>query len=728
VRFATLVLASTLCLIGEPGLAVTFTVTNSNNSGPGSFQQAILDANVSVGPDTIAFNIPGAGIHVLKISQLPTITANGLTVDGFTQPGAKPNTSAGADNAVRLIDLRGPGNYDTGAPFAGLWAIADAITIKGLIISNYPSSLIRIDGGSGHLISGNLLGMDSEGNVGTLQNSAVALSGPGCSIGGTQPQERNIIVGSQYLWAVSLGPGPGSRFQGNFLGVGPDGRTAFPNLQAGILAYSAGGLIGGSVSGAGNLISGNIGVGIFLGSDMTVEGNIIGTDLSGTILLPNDRGIYCEGCSRNQIGGPLPGQGNQIVGNGLGIEFLGGDSNVVQGNVIMGPPTNGGTGVFLGGTNHLVGGPGAGEANRIEEFVYGVLVYDSQSTGNRILSNVINRNEIGISFYNASCGPGISAGSTGNPNNCQSHPVLTRALASQDRTRLFVSGSQDSRLVAGRTELQFFQAGDDIFGRRFQDEGAVFLHDESVDAGYVAFRSVFGSSAPVAAGTYLNATATTSDGTSWFCPAIPVDSNVPPKVARAPEQFVLFGFGTVTLDGSGSFDPDGLPYGTAVSSFAWRQVGGPPVTPSSGSLPMLSFDPPQPASYDFNLTVSDGLDTDTATFIATVYVPLQILSSSALPQGRSGALYSSQLLSSGGVSPVQWSIVGGQLPPDVVLSPEGLLAGTPHGRGRYEFTAEASDRIGEIVRQAFSVDLGRMSIVVPPRQVQHAEAGSRVPS
>ena len=45
--------------------AATFTVTNTSDSGAGSLRQAILDANANPGLDTIAFDIPGAGVHTI---------------------------------------------------------------------------------------------------------------------------------------------------------------------------------------------------------------------------------------------------------------------------------------------------------------------------------------------------------------------------------------------------------------------------------------------------------------------------------------------------------------------------------------------------------------------------------------------------------------------------------------------------------------------------------------
>jgi hypothetical protein len=67
--------------------AAILTVSNVNDSGPGSLRQAINDANQNPGPDTIVFNIPGGGVHTIApLTPLPTIT-DPLVIDGTTQPG-----------------------------------------------------------------------------------------------------------------------------------------------------------------------------------------------------------------------------------------------------------------------------------------------------------------------------------------------------------------------------------------------------------------------------------------------------------------------------------------------------------------------------------------------------------------------------------------------------------------------------------------------------------------
>src|ERR1044071_5633282 len=72
--------------------AAGFVVTNTNDSGAGSLRQAIIDANATSGPDDITFNIPGSGVHTIKpATPLPVVT-DPVFIDGFTQPGAGPNT------------------------------------------------------------------------------------------------------------------------------------------------------------------------------------------------------------------------------------------------------------------------------------------------------------------------------------------------------------------------------------------------------------------------------------------------------------------------------------------------------------------------------------------------------------------------------------------------------------------------------------------------------------
>ena len=83
-----------LCSLGNFAAAVDFPVVTLNDSGPGSLRDSIVAANTNPGPDRVIFSIPGAGPQVISVlSPLPQIT-DSLEIDGYTQPGAKPNSQA----------------------------------------------------------------------------------------------------------------------------------------------------------------------------------------------------------------------------------------------------------------------------------------------------------------------------------------------------------------------------------------------------------------------------------------------------------------------------------------------------------------------------------------------------------------------------------------------------------------------------------------------------------
>jgi hypothetical protein len=109
-------IAASFLFVVSAARAADFTVINTDDSGPGSLRQAIVDANANPGTDRILFNIPGSGVHKIVIggptnpnftdrgTALPEIT-DPVTIDGYSQPGSHPNTLLNGDNAVILIQI-----------------------------------------------------------------------------------------------------------------------------------------------------------------------------------------------------------------------------------------------------------------------------------------------------------------------------------------------------------------------------------------------------------------------------------------------------------------------------------------------------------------------------------------------------------------------------------------------------------------------------------------------
>src|SRR5438270_13964055 len=102
------VVASSAVMFTAPASAVApLVVTTTAVSGAGSLRQAILDANVNPGADSIRFAIPGSGIHVITVTNgLPMITGS-VSIDGRTQPGYTGTP------IIEVAQAAATGTYDT---------------------------------------------------------------------------------------------------------------------------------------------------------------------------------------------------------------------------------------------------------------------------------------------------------------------------------------------------------------------------------------------------------------------------------------------------------------------------------------------------------------------------------------------------------------------------------------------------------------------------------------
>ena len=380
-----------------------------------TLRAAIQQANATAGKDTITFAIGGrTGVKVISPgSPLPTIT-RAVTIDGYTQAGASPNTLATGNDAVLKIQLSGA---NAGTSANGLTIEADNSTIRGLVINQFQGTNLGsnvLDGhgiqvtGSNNVIRGNFIGTNAAGNLDRGNtNGGVSIQGSDNTAGGTTPAARNLISGNGNPETNDggiriLGEGEtGNVVRGNYVGTNRAGDAALPNERYGMIVLDALVTVGGTSAGARNVVSGNGEEGVFIGGTdgIVVAGNFIGTDASGTADLGNSGdGVGLRGTIHATIGGTLPGARNIISGNsGSGILLQGAitDENLIQGNFIGTDATGmvalgndfDGVSIFAGASGNAVGGAEAGARNVISGNANGVRIAGTGANDNSVLGN-----------------------------------------------------------------------------------------------------------------------------------------------------------------------------------------------------------------------------------------------------------------------------------------------------------------------------------------------------
>ncbi len=448
----------------------TFTVNSSVDDGTGdvasSLSECIEAANLNPGHDIIDFD---PSITVIDISgALPALTDDaGVTINGWPADvsAGSPNTTpifGGTLNAVYAIVLNNVNNVPTGLILTG-----NTNTITGIVFQDFgdgtPSAndiAITITSKLNTII-GCYIGVDADGETpGTKTYYGIHITGTDNFIGDGTPEGINLISGMNTGVGTSAGiyiaASGVNIIKGNIIGLQKDASNipSGATQQYGIhLLSSNSNIIGGTASGDGNLISGNVIAGIYsdASSDNVISGNRMGTRWNGSTVLASGSqlyGIYSNVSYGNIIGGSTSGHrniisantaagiyllngatGTQIKGNYIGISSSGtaniasnsqdygvnlststfsitiggtgtGEGNVISGNTLYG--------IFMRGGNHniygnIVGAAASGTTSLAGSQTHGIYVsgsYDNiiggSTSGHR---NVISDNNLNFGLY-----------------------------------------------------------------------------------------------------------------------------------------------------------------------------------------------------------------------------------------------------------------------------------------------------------------------------------------
>ncbi len=499
--------------------ATTYTVTTTADAGAGSLRQALTDATGAAGPHTIAFNIPGTGPHTIALaSDLPNVNVDaGLTIDGTTQPGF-----AGTPQ----IEIHHDGTFSSQC----LRFILTPVTIKALAINRCGTAINSTSGGSLTLL-GSRLGTDPSGTVALGNAIGVNLSNGSAAnvIGGPNSGDRNILS-AHTSNAIQFAFNSGGTVRGNSIGVDATGTVAMGNfIGVNCSSSNAAVIVGGGGAGQGNIISGNTEKAILLQTcqNAVVQGNLIGTDVTGTLPIPNNEGIEANGSTNLEIGGTGAGEGNVIAASVEQGIRLGTAGATVQGNFI-GTDESGtaalgnGMGIEIPfGTTTLVGPdtPGGPGANVIAYNILGVV---DKGTSTTVRGNSIHDNK----FLGLDTGtPLVNANDAGDADNGQPNfPNVTSAVVEGAGVRII--GILESN-ASSSFDLDFYS--NPACSRFPQDyfEGETWIGTTPVTtdgSGHAAF-NVLLSPVTVPPGFRVSATSTTADGsTSEFSQQIVLSS------------------------------------------------------------------------------------------------------------------------------------------------------------------------------------------------------------
>ncbi len=631
---------------GTPGTTLVQN-TVSGNAGAGIALAGASDSQL--GGNVVGLNaagtaaVPngGGGISLTLNSTNNTIGGFGVapsnTVSGNTGPGILLDGAGVTGNVIQNGFIGTTLNATAVVPNTGDGVVvrngAAGNTVTASVVSGNTGAGVRIAAGAtGTIVTGNAIGshpFSLATGFGNGGNGVEIDAANTNTIGGTTPAARNVISGNALNGVLIATGSSGNLVQGNYIGTTATGVAALPNGTTGVPFVGDGvridgannNTIGGTAAGAGNVLSGNVSDGVDLRNGATgnlVAGNLIGTNAAGAAAVGNQEdGVYFEGAAGNTVGGTTAAARNVISGNAFnGVFFYGpgSNNNVVAGNAIGTDAAGTGAlgnvleGVFIwqdpdsgnltGPSGNTIGGTAAGAGNVIAfngqtGIKVGLSPADA-STDNQFLGNSIFGNAgIGIDLG----GDGPTANDPGDAdagaNDLQNYPVLTSALTLAGTTT--VTGTFDG-LPNKTVRVEFFSnpAGE-AQGRTYLG----FLDVPTDGAGHAAFTF---PTAALAAGTAVTATAT--DGTSEFSPAVAAADQVATTTTVTAPAAVVYGtLPTVTVTVAPTTGA-GTPVGNVV-----LLLDGVPV--ASGALNGSG-------QFSFQLTTSPGAGTHT---LAATYTP-----------------------------------------------------------------------------------------------------------
>jgi uncharacterized repeat protein (TIGR01451 family) len=567
------------CVQPEAGDSGVYVVTTTADSGAGSLRQALLEANAHVNgaaPDLIRFDISGTGpFTIAPTSFLPTIS-DPVILDATTQPGF---------TGVPIVELDGA---VAGAQASGLFISSGGTTIRGLAINRFgmqgqpgdPGGAgIVIQGAGGNVIERSFIGTDVTGTLPRPnRNDAVFIdNSPNNRIGGTVVAARNVLSGNSRWGIVLSGAGTtGTAVQGNVIGTDVTGVLPLPNGAGGLFVEGSGSTIGAAAGTNVVAFNGGPGVAVAAGTTHRIANNSIhsnaglGIDLFNDGVTLNDAGDVDTGVNNLQNFPVLVA----LNDGGVDVSLNSAANTTFTIELYTSPschPLGFGEGRTLWGTLQLTTN-GSGNAT-----VAGVPVPDDVF----VTATAIDPNGNTAEF--SAC---VLTAGDNSPPIANAGPNQTVPLNATVQLDGSASSDPDNDPLTYLWILNTKPAGSNAVLAGSTTSSPTFVAD--------------------VAGTYVLQLLVNDGFVNSASDLVSVSTqNNAPAANAGPDQINIPINGTVTLNGSGSQDPDGTPV-----TYAWTLIlrpSGSAATLTSPTSVSPTFVADVAGRYRAQLIVSDGL-------------------------------------------------------------------------------------------------------------------------
>ncbi len=549
---------------------ITDAVTIDGSTQPGA----------SCDPRVLLIEIDGENLDTLNGLHL-TDGSSGSTIKGLVinrVPNTDPEHSGDTAGSAIVVDgdsgsdtivcnFIGTNTFgDTALPnYFGIWfrgfginnLVGGTMVSERNVISGNSVGAVAGADGSDTTVKGNYIGptADGAGALGNGQYGILFVSSFNITIGGSETGARNVVVADDITFGynIYLSRVTNATVQGNYVGTNPAGTSILGGDSLLGIGSEAGSniTIGGTESGAGNVVSAAYGIYQINSGNLSVQGNKVGTNATGTDCLTGHLhfyGIPMSNVVDSMIGGNTAAARNIVscqAGVGIFMESSASQNNTIQGNYIG---TNGAGQVQSGfgngydgivirsndgaPSNNLIGGTGAGEGNVIAGNVgAGVNVNArdavdpqdpdaNQPLNNSILGNSIHDNgELGIAFtvgsypMTYSVTPNDPGDPDYGPNHLMNFPVI-QSVASTNGTATITYDLDINPTEPGATgyRVEFF--ANDSADASGYGEGQTYLGSDTVAGDVTGKQVTITLPAGVDGSKYVTATTTMTTGVS----------------------------------------------------------------------------------------------------------------------------------------------------------------------------------------------------------------------